>query len=184
MKTNVINISPLYPAKFWVSTYRAKSCQPIRLQNSLNCNILRKKWMMKFIFCMLMKFIFCMLINIKVFFKLILLFWVSVTKHSQSTKNKFAYLCNVSIKAWQMKLIFCLQINTNIFYKMRVSLRVCLARHTQITENNDFTISLQYLNENPKDEVDFLLADKCQRFLQSNIIILGVCGQACPNYPK
>ena len=36
-----------------------------------------------------------------------------------------------------------------------------------------------------KDEVDFLLADKRQRFLQIDSIILGVCGQTCPNYmPK
>ena len=46
------------------------------------------------------KFIFCMLINIKViFYKLILSFLVSVTKHAQNTQNKFAYLCNISIKA-------------------------------------------------------------------------------------
>ena len=32
-----------------------------------------------------------------------------------------------------------------------------------------------------KDEVIFLLADKCQSFLQIHTIILGVCGQACPN---
>ena len=35
-----------------------------------------------------------------------------------------------------------------------------------------------------KDEVDFLPADKHQIFLESDTIILGVCGQACPNYPK
>ena len=35
-----------------------------------------------------------------------------------------------------------------------------------------------------KDEVDFLPADKRQRFLQIDNIILGVCGQGCPNYPK
>ena len=62
---------------------------------------------------------------------------------------------------------------------MIVSLRVCRTRHVQSTENNQFTISLQYLNENVKDEVDFLPADKCQRFLQCYTIILGVCGQAC-----
>ena len=44
--------------------------------------------------------------------------------------------------------------------------------------------SLQYLKENMKDEVDFLFADKRQRFIQSDTIILDVCGQACPNYPK
>ena len=35
-----------------------------------------------------------------------------------------------------------------------------------------------------KDEVNFLSADKRQRFLQIDNIILGVFGQACPNYPK
>ena len=34
------------------------------------------------------------------------------------------------------------------------------------------------------DEVDFLPADKRQRFLQIDPIILGVCGQTYPNYPK
>ena len=34
------------------------------------------------------------------------------------------------------------------------------------------------------DEVNFLPADKRQKFLQSDIIILVVCGQACPDYPK
>ena len=35
-----------------------------------------------------------------------------------------------------------------------------------------------------KDVGDFLHADKRQKFLQSDTIILGVCGQTCPNYPK
>ena len=59
-----------------------------------------------------------MQINIKVFYKLILLsFWVSVTWHAQSMQNKFAYLWNISMKAWGMELIFCLQINIEVFYK-------------------------------------------------------------------
>ena len=44
--------------------------------------------------------------------------------------------------------------------------------------------SLQYLKENVKGEVDFLPADKRQRFLQIDAIILGVFGQVCLNYPK
>ena len=67
---------------------------------------------------------------------------------------------------------------------MIVSLWVCIAKHSQSINNNKFTISLQYLKENVKDEVDFLAADKCWRFLQSDTIILGVRGQGCPNYPK
>ena len=46
-------------------------------------------------------FAFGMQINIKVIYKLILSFWVFVTRHVQSTQNKkFAYLCNISRKAW------------------------------------------------------------------------------------
>ena len=68
-----------------------------------------------------------------------------------------------------------------VFYKLIVSLWVCVARYAKDTQNNKFTISLQYLKENVKDEVNFLPADKCQRFLQTNTIILGVCGQVCPS---
>ena len=59
------------------------------------------------------------------------------------------------------KLLFWLQINTNLFYRLTVSLSVCVARYAQITQYK-FTISLQYLKENVKDEVDFLLEGKCQ----------------------
>ena len=52
------------------------------------------------------------------------------------------------------------------------------------TQNNKFAISSQYLKENVRDEVDFLPADKRQRFLPIDTIILDVCGQTCPNYPK
>ena len=71
-------------------------------------------------------------------------------------------------------MIFCRQINTKMFYKL-ISLWVWLARHAQSTQNNKFTISLQYLKKNVKDDVDFLPADKCQRLLQSDTIILGAC---------
>ena len=47
-----------------------------------------------------------------------------------------------------------------------------------------FAISLQYLKDDVNDEVDFLSMDKYQGFLQFDTIILGVCSQACPIYPK
>ena len=48
----------------------------------------------------MMKFVFGMQINIEVFYKLILSFWVCPTRLAQSTQNKnFAYLCNISRKA-------------------------------------------------------------------------------------
>ena len=89
-----------------------------------------------------MKCIFDMKINIEVFYKLILSIWVCATRHAQSTQNKFAYLCNISRKAWRVNLILCLQVNMNVFYKLIVSLWVCVARHAQSAQNNKFTISL------------------------------------------
>ena len=73
---------------------------------------------------------------------------------------------HIYLKAWRMKFIFQLQINTEVFCKLIVSLWVCIARHTQSIQNNKFTISLQYLKETVRDEVDFLPADKRWRFLQ------------------
>ena len=138
METNIVlDISPPISSltKFWFSSYESKCCQPIKWQDSLKCNISRKKWMMKFIFGMQM--------NIEVFYKLILSFWVCAIRHAQSTQNKkFAYLCNISRKVWGwVKLIFSLQINTKVFYKLIVSLLSCIARHPQSTQNK-FTISL------------------------------------------
>ena len=54
MKTSiVIDISPpiTYLAKFCFSSYGRKCCWPIELQDSLKCNISRKKWMMLFLAC-------------------------------------------------------------------------------------------------------------------------------------
>ena len=130
------------------------------------------------------KFVFCMQINIEVFYKMILSFWVSVTRHAQSTLNKFAYLCNISIKASGMKLIFRLQINIKVFYKMTVSSWVCIARHAQSTQNNWFTISLQYVKENVKDEVDILPADKRRRFLETDTIIFRCVWPSMSILPK
>ena len=75
---------------FWVSSYGPKCCQPVKLPDSLKCNISRKKWMMKYIFGIH--------INIEVFYKMILSFSVSLSRHAQSNQFKFAYLCNISTK--------------------------------------------------------------------------------------
>ena len=122
MKTSiVIDISPLYLAKFWVSDYGPKCCQPINLLDSLNCNILRKKT--------IIKFVVWMQINIEVFYKMILSFWVIVTRHAKSTLNNFISLQYLH-KSMGDEVDFCLQINIKLFYKMTVSLMVYVVRHT------------------------------------------------------
>ena len=44
-----------------------------------------------------------------------------------------------------------------MFYKVIVSLWVCVTTHAQSIQNNNFTISLQYVKETRKDEVNFWL---------------------------
>ena len=62
---------------------------------------------------------------------------------------------------------------------------VCVARYVKSTQNNKFTISLQYLKENGKNEIDFLTADKLQWFVEIDFIILGVCvARHMPKFPK
>ena len=59
---------------------------------------------------------------------------------------------------------------------------MCVTRHAKSNQNK-----FAYLAISPEKhggEADFLPADKRQRFLQSDNIILDMCGQACLNYPK
>ena len=177
MKTNIsIDISPPSPylSKFWFSSYGPECCWPMNLQDSLECNISRKKWKMKFIFGMQ--------VNIEAFIKSILSFWVCVARYVQNTHHKkFSFLCNIFRKTWGWswspdKQKYFLQVNSILW--------VCEAKHVQSTRNNKFAISSHYLKKNVKDEVDFLPTDKHQRFLQVDFIILSVCDQTCPNYRK
>ena len=104
-----------------------------------------------------------MQINTEVFYKLVLSFWVSVTRYAQSTPNKFAFLYNISKKAWGWSSFSACRWTEN----MIVSLWVFTGRHAQSIQNNSFTISLQqYVKENVKNEVNFLPADKHQSSLQ------------------
>ena len=98
--------------------------------------------------------------------------------------KKSLYFCNISRKAWGMKLIFWLLIKAKVFYKLIVSLGVYVSKHAQSTQNSKFAISLQYLKYGLKDKGGFSPADKYQRFLQIDFIILGVCGQTCPSHQK
>ena len=92
-----------------------------------------------------------------------------------------------------MKYIFGMKINIKAFYKLILSFWVCATRNTQSTQNKfsylsnisrkawemKLTFCLQ-INASflQVESIHFLPADKPQRFLQSDTIILGVCGQA------
>ena len=59
-----------------------------------------------------------------------------------------------------------------------------MVRHAKITQNNKFTISLQYPKKQMRDEVDFFLADKHERFLWIDTIIFDRGWSSIPKVPK
>ena len=83
-----------------------------------------------------------------------------------------------------MKFIIGIQVKKNAFCKLILPFWMCVARHAQSAQNEKFSIYLQYLKETMNYEVNLLSANKYQIVLQINTIILSVCGQACPNFPK
>ena len=143
IETNIVGISPpiSYLAKFWFSSYWPKCCQPIKLQVSLKCDILRKKWVMKFVFCMQ--------INIEVLYKLILSFWVCPTRYAQSTKNKtFVHLCNIFRKARGMKLIFLPANKHKSFLQVdRITLSLCSQKWPKYPKQLVYDIFVKYLEK-------------------------------------
>ena len=72
-----------------------------------------------------------------------------------------------------------MQINNEVLYELILSFWVCIARHAQIPKIR----SLQYLQKNMGDEVDFLPADKHESLIHCGSITLGVHSQTCPKYP-
>ena len=75
------------------------------------CNILRKKWVMKLVFCMQ--------ITMKICCKLILWFWCGWSSISKVPKvASLQCLYNISKKKLEMMLIFCKQINTKVSDKL------------------------------------------------------------------
>ena len=49
-----------------------------------------------------------------------------------------------------------------------------IVKHSQSSENGKFTMSLQYLRKEVRDEFDFLHVDKHHSFLQVDFNILGI----------
>ena len=98
--------------------------------------------------------------------------------------NTFAmqYICKISRKKGGMKLIFCMQIDKP-FYKLILSILVTMASLAQSTWNNKFAKSLQYLEKEVRDKVEFC-RDKLQSIQKVGTAISDGCSQACLKYSK
>ena len=82
-----------------------------------------------------------------------------------------------------MKCIFGVQINIEVLDNLIVRFWVCIAKHAQRTQIRSFH-TLQYLQKNMENEVDFLAVDEHKTFLQVDNITLDVQSQAYSKYPK
>ena len=73
-----------------------------------------------------------------------------------------------------------MKIKIKVFYKLVILCLLAIARHAQSTQNSILT-SLQYLEKEGRDEVDFLHANKQtilhQTILQGDTINIGVMAQ-------
>ena len=123
-----------------------------------------------------------MQINIKVFYKLMLSFLVCATRHSQSTQHSLHIFAISSEKHGGEVDFFA----SKWAWKFSTSCSISLGVSSQAWPKyppKKFTLSLEYLKENVKDELELLPTDKGQRFLQIAVIILDVW-PGMPKLPK
>ena len=114
---------------FWVcAATHAQSAQNRKF--AYLCNISRKT--------MGMKLLFCLQINTKIFYKVLVSLWMSVSRLSQSiqdifilgTLGKYAGIPKVpnifaiSQEKWNKWVVFCLQINIKDFFRLMLSFKV------------------------------------------------------------
>ena len=83
-----------------------------------------------------MKMIFCLQINTKVFYKLLVLLWVSIARHAQSIQNN---KITISLQYLQENVMYEVDFLSSYKYQRflqidTIILEVCVARHAQITQ--------------------------------------------------
>ena len=103
--------------------------------------------------------------NAKVFYKVLVSFWVCVTRLVQSTQNtKFAISLQYVKENGKNEAGFLLADKHQRFLQID-TINFVVAGHSQSTQNNKFSISLQYYKKKVSDEVDLLHAYKYESFL-------------------
>ena len=106
-----------------------------------------------------MNFIFGLQVNIEVFYKLILSFWLCITRHAQSTKNnKLVYLCSISRKAWGIDVDFLHAGKHKNLQQIDTITLMGMIKHFQSSQNSKLAMSLEYLKIEIRDEVVFFFA--------------------------
>ena len=156
METNTVSdiSSPIpYLQKFEFLSYRPKCCQLNKLQDFLKCNIARKKWMVKFIFCRQINMkvsyrLISTLLASKLSYKVILWILMGMIKHSRSTQsNQFAMsLQYLKKRSWEWSS-FLHGDKSQSFYKLALLFLMEVVRHVQSTENRKLVTFLRYIKK-------------------------------------
>ena len=93
-----------------------------------------------------MKFIFDMQINVKVFYKFVIILSVhnqACPKYIKVSKiASLEHLYNILKKKFESKLIFCILINIKVSYKLILSDTIVIDGHSHSFQSDKFTVSL------------------------------------------
>ena len=112
--------------------------------------------------------IFCLQINTEVDSITLVLHCQAYPKYPKQVEDIFV-ISQGKIERWTWSFVSRKpsKVSSNCYYHIR-----CVTRHAQITQNNNFAISLQYLQKELSDEVHFLHLDKHESLIQIDGIIL------------
>ena len=93
-----------------------------------------------------MKLLFCLQINTKIFYKILVSFWVCKQPCPKYSNNKFTISLQFLKQIGKNEVSFSLADKHQGFLQIDTII-LGVARHAQITQNNEFAISLQYLKK-------------------------------------
>ena len=98
-----------------------------------------------------MKLIFCLQMNVKGFFKLLLSFYVCVTRHTQITQDsKFAVSLQYLKKELSDEVDFLHADKHESLLQIDSMILMGIVKHSQSSQNSKFAMSLQYLKKEVK----------------------------------
>ena len=92
-----------------------------------------------------MNLIFCLQINVKGFFKLLLSFWVCVTRHAQITQNKKFAISLQYLKKELSDEDFLHADKHGSLLQIDSMILMGMAKYSQNSQNSKSAMSLQYL---------------------------------------
>ena len=112
------------------------------------CNISRKTWRMKLIFCLQVK---VKKVSSAWYYHFICVWpWMSKLRKIPS----LLFLCNFLRKKWVTKLIFCVEISMKAWYKLIQWFWWGWSSISKVPKKSKFAMSLRYLKKERRDEVD------------------------------